>query len=380
MAIKMTDDQRELKALVKDFMTKEVKPHLRELDEKGEFPVDLYKQAFEMGFHCLSIPEEYGGSGLDHVTMGSLLEEMGYTDPGFAITMLCTALALKCVLIGGNEEQKKRVCDLIVPGGFGSFCLTEPDNGSDSVAMRTSYRREGDSYILNGTKCFVTNGQEASVFIVFATKDRSLKAKGVSAFIVEKGTPGLTVGKHEDKMGLRLSNTTDVVLEDVKVPADCLLGEEGKGMHIALAGLDEGRLNNAAIATGICQAALDAAVDYAKQRKSFGVPIIRHQAIQMMLADMAIRTEAARLLVYNGMQAIDDGQTVSKEASMAKTFCGDSAVKVATDAVQVLGGYGYSKEYPVEKMMRDSKIFQIFEGTNQIQRIVIARALEKEER
>ena len=232
--------------------------------------------------------------------------------------------------------------------------------------------------MLNGSKCFVTNGQEASVYIVFATKDRALGAKGISAFIVERGTPGLTVGKHEDKMGLRLSNTTDVALDEVRVPADCLLGEEGKGRHIALAGLDAGRLNNAAIATGICRAALDAAVDYAKQRTSFGVPIIRHQAIQMMLADMAIQTEAAKLLVYNGMQVLDAGKKASKEASMAKAFCGDAAVQVATNAVQVFGGYGYSKEYPVEKMMRDSKIFQIFEGTNQIQRIVIARELEKE--
>ncbi|HJA63901.1 MAG TPA: acyl-CoA dehydrogenase family protein [Candidatus Intestinimonas stercoravium] len=378
MGIVLTEDQAELKRLIGAFMEGEVKPRLRELDASGEFPVDIYKKAFELGFHCLDIPEEYGGSGLDHTTMGFLLEEMGYTDPGFAITILCTSLALKCVLIGGNEEQKRRICDIIVPGGFGSFCLTEPGNGSDSVAMRTTYRRDGDSYVLNGSKCFVTNGQEASVYIVFATKDRALGAKGISAFIVERGTPGLTVGKHEDKMGLRLSNTTDVALDEVRVPADCLLGEEGKGMHIALAGLDAGRLNNAAIATGICRAALDAAVDYAKQRTSFGVPIIRHQAIQMMLADMAIQTEAAKLLVYNGMQVLDAGKKASKEASMAKAFCGDAAVQVATNAVQVFGGYGYSKEYPVEKMMRDSKIFQIFEGTNQIQRIVIARELEKE--
>ncbi|WP_295617810.1 acyl-CoA dehydrogenase family protein [uncultured Intestinimonas sp.] len=378
MGIVLTEDQAELKRLIGAFMEGEVKPRLRELDASGEFPVDIYKKAFELGFHCLDIPEEYGGSGLDHTTMGFLLEEMGYTDPGFAITILCTSLALKCVLIGGNEEQKRRICDIIVPGGFGSFCLTEPGNGSDSVAMRTTYRRDGDSYVLNGSKCFVTNGQEASVYIVFATKDRALGAKGISAFIVERGTPGLTVGKHEDKMGLRLSNTTDVALDEVRVHADCLLGEEGKGMHIALAGLDAGRLNNAAIATGICRATLDAAVDYAKQRTSFGVPIIRHQAIQMMLADMAIQTEAAKLLVYNGMQVLDAGKKASKEASMAKAFCGDAAVQVATNAVQVFGGYGYSKEYPVEKMMRDSKIFQIFEGTNQIQRIVIARELEKE--
>jgi len=378
MGIVLNDEQKELKELVGSFMKNEVKPQLGELDESGEFPAALYKKAFDLGFHCLDIPEAYGGSGLDHTTMGVLLEEIGYTDPGFAITILCTSLALKCVLIGGNEEQKQKVCDIIVPGGFGSFCLTEPGCGSDAVALRTTYRREGDDFVLNGTKCFVTNGQEAGVFIVFATKDRSLGAKGVSAFIVERGTVGLTVGKHENKMGLRLSNTTDLALEEVRIPAGALLGEEGTGMHIALAGLDAGRLNNAAIAAGICRSALDAAVEYAKQRTSFGVPIIRHQAIQMMLADMAVQTEAAQLLVYNGMQLLDAGKRATKEASIAKTFCGDAAVSVAADAVQVLGGYGYSKEYPVEKMMRDSKIFQIFEGTNQIQRVVIARQLEKE--
>ena len=379
MSIELTQEQKELKELIRSFMEREVQPFMSQYDESGEFPVEIYKKAFELGLHCLSIPEEYGGSGLSQTTMGILLEEMGYTDPGFAITMLSTALTLECVLISGNEAQKQRACDIILPGGYGSFCLTEPGNGSDSVALRTTYKEDGDSYILNGTKCFVTNGQEADLFIIFATKDRSLGAKGISAFMVERKTKGLTVGKHENKMGLRLSCTTDLALEDARIPKDCLLGEEGKGMHIALAGLDAGRLNNAAIATGICQAALDEAVKYAKQRVSFGVPIIRHQAIQMMLADMAIQTEAARLMVYNGMQTLDKGEKATKEASMAKTFCSDAAVKISTDAVQILGGYGYSKEYPVEKMMRDAKIFQIFEGTNQIQRIVIARALEKEQ-
>lgn len=375
MAVILNEEQLSLKKLVRDFMSAELKPSLHDIDESGEFPVDIYKKAFELGLHMLDIPEEYGGSGLDHQTFGILLEEMGYHDPGFAITILCSSLALKCALIGGTDEQKRHVSDILIEGGFGCFCLTEPNSGSDAAALRTRYRREGDSFVLDGNKCFVTNGQFADVFIVFATMDHTLGAKGISAFIVEKGCPGLTVGKHENKMGLRLSNTCDVTLEEVRIPAANLLGEEGKGFRIAMAGLDVGRLNNASIAVGLCQAALDQAVKYAKERVTFGVPIIRHQAIQMILGDMAMYTEASRQLVQSGMCKCDANMKISMEASMAKAFCSDSAVKVTTDAVQVFGGYGYSKEYPVEKMMRDSKIFQIFEGTNQIQRTIIAREL-----
>lgn len=339
--------------------------------------MDIYQKAFELGFHLLDIPEEYGGSGLDHESFGVLLEEMGYHDPGFAITILTSPLALKCVLLGGNEEQKAKVAGILADGGLGSFCLTEPGSGSDAAAMRTTYRQDGDSYVLNGTKCFVTNGEYADVYIVFATKDRSLGSKGISAFIVEKDTPGLVIGKHESKMGLRLSNTCEIALDEVRIPAENLLGEEGKGLRIAMGGLDDGRLNNACISTGICQAALDASVKYAKERETFGKPIIKHQAVQMLLGDMAMYTEAARQLVRSGMYALNQGQSVTMLASIAKALCSDAAVKIATDAVQIFGGYGYSKEYPVEKMMRDAKIFQIFEGTNQIQRTVIARELAR---
>lgn len=377
MGYVLTDEQKDLKSMVANFMSKEVKPHLATIDESGEFPIDIYKQAFDIGLHMLEIPEQFGGSGLDHQTVGILLEEMGYYDPGFAITMLCSALALKCVLIGGTDEQKARVSNLIGEGGFGAFCLTEADAGSDAASLKTSYREDKDGYIIDGSKCFVTNGEFADVYIVFATKDKKLGPKGISAFIVEKDRNGVMVGSHENKMGLRLSNTCDVAFQEVRIPKENLLGEEGKGFNIAMAGLDEGRLHNACISTGICQAALDEAVKYAKERKTFGVPIIKHQAVQMILADMAINTEASRQLVRSGMYALDMNLPTTKIASMAKTFCADSAVKVTTDAVQVLGGYGYSKDYPVEKMMRDAKIFQIFEGTNQIQRMVIARELAK---
>lgn len=373
----LTEDQKELKGLIHNFMQEEVKPYISQYDESGEFPVEIYRKAFNLGFHTLHIPEEYGGSGLDFTTMGVLLEEMGYTESSFALTMLAIGTPVECVLRAGTEEQKKRMCDLVIPGGFAALCLTEPSCGSDAAALRTTYKIEGDEVVINGTKTFVTNAQESELFVVLATKDRSLGSKGISAFMLEKGTPGLIVGKHENKMGLRLSNTCEVVLDNVRVPASTLIGEEGKGLRIALGALDPGRLYNAAIATGICQAALDESVAYAKMRTSFGKPLIEHQAMQMMLADMAIKTEASRQLVRLGMAKLDAGLNATKEASMAKTFCSDSAVQVTTDAVQVFGGYGYSKEYPVEKMMRDSKIFQIFEGTNQIQRLVIARGLAK---
>ena len=377
MGYTLTEEQLDLKNVVAEFMSKEVKPRLHEIDASGEFPVDLYKQAFEIGLHMLEIPEEYGGSGLDHQTVGILLEEMGYYDPGIAITMLCSALALKCVLIGGTDEQKAKVSKLIGDGGFGAFCLTEADAGSDAAALKTTYRKDGDDYIIDGSKCFVTNGEYADVYIVFATKDRKLGPKGISAFIIERDREGIMIGSHEDKMGLRLSNTCDVAFQEVRIPAENLLGVEGKGFNIAMAGLDEGRLHNACISTGICQAALDEAVKYAKERKTFGVPIIKHQAIQMMLADMDMYTEASRQLVRSGMYALDNDMPTTAIASMSKAFCADSAVKVTCDAVQVLGGYGYSRDYPVEKMMRDAKIFQIFEGTNQIQRMVIAREISK---
>lgn len=373
----LTEEQKDLQSLVKEFMQKEVKPRLRELDHAGEFPVDIYKQGFEMGLHLLSIPERFGGLGMDHLTETIMLEEIGKVDPAIAITNLCTALALECVLIGGNDDQIQRACDIIVPGAFASFCLTEPESGSDAASMKSTAVRNGDEYILNGSKCFVTNGAYSDLFVVFASVDRALGAKSITAFMIKKSTPGLSIGSHEDKMGLRLSNTVNIYLDDVHVPVSDRLGEEGDGFRIAMAGLDAGRINNAAISTGLSQGALDAAIEYSKQRVQFGKPICQNQAIQMMLADMDKEVEASRQLYMHAARMLDAGERASREASIAKCFCGDTAVRVATDAVQVYGGYGYSREYPVEKMMRDSKIFQIFEGTNQIQRMVIARNILK---
>lgn len=378
MAIILTEDQITIRDTIRDFMEKSVKPRLLKLDESGEFPQDIYKQAFEMGLHCLQIPEQFGGAGLDYTTMAVALEEMGRCDPGFGITMLSTSMTLKCILLGGNDEQKQRAADILIPGAHGCFSMTEPDAGSDALNLRTTATLDGDYYVLNGTKCFATNGEFSDLFVIIATVDKSLGSKGTVAFMVEGNTPGLSAGKHENKMGLRLSNTCDLYLDNARVPVKNLLGRVGDGIKIALGGLDTGRIYNAAIATGIAQHALEESIAYAKVRRQFGKPIIENQAIQMMIADMQIGTEASRTLVHNAMHLLDAGVTkVSMEASCAKTFCGDNAVKVATDAVQIFGGYGYSKDYPVEKIMRDSKIFQIFEGTNQIQRLVVAREVCK---
>ena len=378
MAVILTEEQQGIKEMVRSFMEKSVKPHIGEYDKSGEFPEELYKQGFEIGLHIMNIPEEFGGVGLDNVTMAVALEEMGRVDPGFAITMLSTSLTLKDVLVGGTKEQKQRAADIIIPGAHGTFSMTEPNSGSDAVSLTTTATKDGDDYILNGTKCFATNGGYADLFVVIATVDKSLRSKGTVAFMLERTTPGITIGAHEDKMGLRLSNTVTMFLDNVRVPASNMLGNVGDGIKIALHGLDAGRLYNSAISVGIAQHAIEEATAYAKERVQFGKPIIENQAIQMMLADMQMGTEAARCMVHNSMRLMDMGvENVSMEASCCKAFASDNAVKCATDAVQVLGGYGYSKEYPVEKIMRDAKIFQIFEGTNQIQRLVIARQMAK---
>ena len=378
MAVILTEDQQSIRDLIRDFMENRVKPEIAQYDESGEFPQEIYKDAFEMGLHCLQIPEAFGGAGLDHLTMAIALEEMGRVDPGFAITMLSTALTLTDVLVGGNDEQKQRAADIIIPGAHGTFAMTEPNAGSDPAGLLTTATKDGDEYILNGTKCFATNGGYADLYVIIATVDKSLRSKGTVAFMVEGGTPGLSIGQHENKMGLRLSNTVTMYLDNVRVPASNMLGNVGDGLKIALHGLDVGRLYNAAISVGIAQHAIEEATAYAKVRVQFGKPIIENQAIQMMLADMQMNTEAGRCMLHNTMKLLDSGmEHVTMEASCCKAFCADNAVRCATDAVQVLGGYGYSKEYPVEKIMRDSKIFQIFEGTNQIQRVVIAREMKR---
>lgn len=368
----LNEEQTGLVDMVKEFMNNEVKPYVAEFDTTGEFPRKLYEKAFEMGLHCLEIPEEFGGSGVDYMTTAAIYEEIGKVDAGFAVGLCATSLSLKPVLIAGTPEQKKLFSDIIVPGAFGAFCLTEPNAGSDAGSVRTTAVREGDEYVINGAKCFITNGGVSDVYIVFASTDKSKGLKGLTAFIVERSRGGITVGKEENKMGIRLSNTTDVVFEDVRIPATNLLGKEGEGFKIAMKTLDLARPFVGAVAVGIAQRAIEESVKYSKERITFRKPIANFQAIQFMLADMDIETEAARQAVIHAMQLIIAKRPYSREAAIAKCFAGDVAVKVALDAIQVLGGYGYSREYPVEKLLRDAKIFQIFEGTNQIQRIVVA--------
>lgn len=373
----LNEEQTNLVDMIKLFMTKEVKPHVAEFDKTGEFPRELYKKAFEMGLHCLEIPEEFGGGGVDYMTAAAIYEEMAKIDAGFSTGLCATSLSLKPVLIAGTPQQKKLFSDIIVPGAFGAFCLTEPNAGSDAGSVRTTAVRDGDEYVINGGKCFITNGGVSDVYVVFASTDKSKGLKGLTAFIVEKSRGGITVGKEEDKMGIRLSNTTEVVFEDVRIPASNLLGKEGDGFKIAMKTLDLSRPFVGAIAVGIAQRAIEEAVKYSKERTQFGKPIAKFQAIQFMLADMDIQTEAARQTVVHAIQLILAKRPYSREASIAKCFTGDVAVKVTLDAIQILGGYGYSRDYPVEKLLRDAKIFQIFEGTNQIQRVVVAGNLLK---
>lgn len=375
MALLLNDEQKDLQKLVRNFVQKEVLPVVKQYEEEGEMPWELFNKVTDMGLHCMAMPEEFGGPGLDSLSHAIILEELAKGDAGFATTVGVNSLAAYPVLLSGTKQQQAAFFEIVGEGKLSAFCLTEPNAGSDAGAVATTARRDGDEYVLNGTKCFISNGALASVYTVIASVDRSKGLKGLSAFIVERDRPGVSVGNEEDKMGIRTSNTCDVIFQDVRIPAGNLLGKEGEGFKIAMQALDIGRPVVGATATGVAQMALDIAVKYAKERVQFGKPIATFQAIQFMLADMAIAVEASRSLVYQAARLKDAGMSFTKQAAIAKTFASDTAMKVTTDAVQILGGYGYSREYPVEKLMRDAKIMQIYEGTNQVQRIVIAGQL-----
>lgn len=374
MAYMISEDCRELLKDVRDFAVKQIKEQVKEYDVSGEWPKEIYDQAIEMQLHMMDVPEEYGGLGLDHIDQAAILEQIAWADAGVAVTLNGNGLALKPVLIAGSEEQKRKCCDIIVNGGWGAFALTEPDAGCDAGNGKTTAVREGDEYVLNGRKCFITNAGVADFFVVTAMTDKSQGTHGMSAFLIYKDAPGLSVGNHENKMGVRCSTTSDLVLDNVRVPVENRLGEEGTGFATAMKTLDLARTWCAVIAVGLAQRCIDEAVAYAKQRVQFGKPICRNQAIQFKIADMEIRTEASRQLAAHAIRLADAGLPFGKESAAAKCFAGDSVMQTATDAVQILGGYGYSREYPVEKLLRDAKIFQIFEGTNEIQRMVVGRA------
>ena len=372
MAYLISEEAQELLGAVKEFCEKEVKEQCKEYDRSGEWPKEIYDKAIEMQLHMLEVPEEYGGMGLSRVDVAALFEEMAKADAGFATTISASGLGTKPVLIAGSEELKKRACQLIVDGGFGAFCLTEPGAGSDASAGKTTAVKDGDSYILNGRKCFITNGGIASFYCVTAMTDKSAGVKGMSMFFVEAGTPGLSTGHEEDKMGIRTSNTCDVVFEDCRIPASNLIGAEGKGFSIAMKTLDQARTWMGCVATGIAQRAMEEAIAYGKERIQFGKPVLKNQALQFKVADMAIKIETARQMVAHSLTLMDQGLPYSKESAIAKCYASDIAMEVASEAIQMFGGYGYSREYPVEKLLRDAKIFQIFEGTNEVQRIEVA--------
>ncbi|WOC32556.1 MULTISPECIES: acyl-CoA dehydrogenase family protein [Caproicibacterium] len=372
MAYLISDEAKDLLKDVHEFCEKEVKEPCKEYDRSGEWPKELYQKAVDMQLQTLEVPKEYGGPGLDRVSVAALIEEMAKADAGFATTISASGLGMKPVLIGGTEAQKKHVCKLVMDGGFGAFALTEPGAGSDAGAGKTTAVRDGDSYVLNGRKCFITNGGVASFYCITAMTDKSQGTRGMSMFYVEKGTPGLSTGHEEDKMGIRTSNTCDVVLENCRIPAANRIGEEGHGFKIAMMTLDQARTWMGCVATGIAQRCMEEAIAYGKQRCQFGKPILKNEVMKFKIADMAIGIETARQMVAHSLTLMDKGLPHVKESAIAKCYGSDVAMKAASEAVQMFGGYGYSREYPVEKLMRDAKIFQIFEGTNEIQRIVIA--------
>lgn len=371
----LTGEQLDLQAFARDFAAKELAPVVKECDRKGEFPMEVFRKFCEVGFNSMFLPEAYGGQGLGAMDMVLVYEEFAKVDAGFICSASTGEFGIEPILVAGTEEQKKYYMDFILQGGLGAFALTEPNAGSDAAATRTTAVRDGDDYILNGRKCFITSGPVANVYSVFATVDPSLGTKGISCFIVERDRPGVSVGKDEDKLGMRLSCTSDVIFEDVRIPAKNLVGAEGKGFGLAMKCLDRSRGVNSYGALGIAQRALDEAVAYAKQRKTFGRPIIGHQGVQFLMADMEIDVTTARALLWQCAQMVDKGVFDTKLGSVTKTFLSEMAMRVTTSAVQVLGGYGYSREYPVEKLMRDAKLWSIFEGTNQIQRMVISGCL-----
>ena len=377
MDFALNEEQLELQEMVREFVEKEITPYAAEMDAENHMRDGLIDKANEMGLLNVIVPEELDGPGLDSISVATIYEELGKGCAGVATSLAANSLATVPVLLAGTDEQKKMYCDILNNGGLAAFALTEPGAGSDAggVSTRAVHNKEEGTYTLNGTTMFITNGSLAEIFLVFANTRKTGGIRGLTAFIVPKDTPGFSVGKKENKMGIRPSNTTELVLQDVVIPESYRVGREGEGFRIAMNTLDSARPFVGAVSVGIAQAALDCAVKYAKERRQFGQPIASFQMVQGMLADMAMKVETARLMVQKACWMRDQGMEFSKEAAMAKCYAADTAMEVTTNAVQIMGGYGYSREYPVEKMMRDAKIMQIYEGTNQIQRLVIANKI-----
>ncbi len=372
----LTTDMRMLKDLAHEFAAKEVKPVAEHYDQTGEFPWPIIEKAIDYGLFSPNVPEEYGGPGMSLLEEVILAEELGWACTGIGTALGVNSLAATPIILYGNEEQKKKYLGRMAEGALAAYALTEPDAGSDVAAIRTTAEKKGDVYILNGTKMWISNAPVAEFFVVFARTDQD-RYGGISAFIVEKEW-GVKVGQPIPKMGQKASPASEVVLENVEVPAENLLGPEGMGFLIAMQVFDSSRVVVSASAVGLARRAFEEALAYAKERHAFGKPILHHQAIGFKLADMSMNIDAARLLVWKAAWLREKGKRNSLEAAHAKAFAADMAMWVTTEAVQIFGGYGYSKEYPVEKLMRDAKLFQIYEGTSEIQRYIIARELGRD--
>jgi len=372
----LTEEQKALRDLARDFAEKEIRPKAAEYDENSTHPADIIQKAHDVGLMNPHVPEEYGGAGLasfDGMLMG---EELSWGCAGIAVSIVANSLGSGPVLLAGTDDQKRKwLVPLIESPILCSFGLSEPNAGSDVSGIQTTAVREGDEYVINGSKMFITNAGHAAWIVVFASTDKSQGHKGLSAFVVPTDLEGVTVEKHLDKMGQRATDTSAIAFQDVRVPVDNLLGEEGEGFKIAMRTLDHTRPGTAAGAVGVARAAYEHAVEYSRTRVQFGQPIAMNQGVNFLIADMATEIEAARLLTWQAAWLFDQGKRATLQSSFAKRFASDTAMKVTTDAVQIFGGYGYIKEYPVEKLMRDAKLFQIYEGTSQIQRLVIAREI-----
>lgn len=378
MDFRLSEEQEMIRQMAADFAANEIAPYAGEWDKTDTVPFETIAKMQELGLMTVGVPAEYGGDGLDWLSKYLVCDEIGQGDAGLATTIVASSLlASDPIWVGANDEQKKWWYGRQLEGAVCAFCLTEPGAGSDALGLSCKCVKDGNDYILNGTKQFITNGGHAKNLSVFATLDKSLKNRGICAFMVDRDFPGVSIGPKEDKLGIRTSSTTQVIFEDVRVPAWMMLGGEGSGTPILMETLDLSRTAIAAIATGIATAALKAAIAYANERQQFGKPISTFQAISFMLADMATAVETSRLLYQKAAWLQDNGLPFKMLSNMAKMYAADSAMKVSVDAVQVYGGYGYTKEYPVEKYMRDAKIMQIFEGTVQVQRMVIGKYLSQ---
>ena len=374
----LTDEQKALIETARRFSRERIATVASECDRDAKFPKDVFVAAHELGLVNATVEPEFGGGGLAEIDNALIAEELAWGCTGIQTSLLANTLALTPIRLGGNDEQKKKYLGMLTAEPlFASYCTTEPSGGSDVAGMKTTFKKVGDDYVLNGEKCWITNASLASFYVVFATSDPSKRHKAIGAFIVDRDTPGLRVGKHEDKMGQRASDTAAVHFEDVKVPKANLLAPEGEGFKLAMETFNQTRPDIGAMATGLMQRCLDECIAYSKERKTFGVAIAEHQLVQAMLAEMAISTEATRLLYQKAAWNLDHGVRMPIASAFAKAFGADAAMQCSIDAVQVFGGNGYVKDYPVEKLMRDAKVLQIYEGTSQIQRLVIARSLTK---